>query len=271
MTADEKQAAAPGGGQPLFFERVTPVDSGRHGKWRLQPVDGYRFTATANALPVTLPELPKVCVEYPVVFLDEGRGAFPVAVVGLRPDQNLYLGARGRWESRYIPAYVRMYPFILARGEAQADTLTVCLDAAYAGFNEQEGEPLFTADGAQSEFLQRAVAFLREFHVQRERTVQATRALADAGLLAPMQAKVELRSGESLSLAGFLTVDNDKFNALSDAEKSALIGKGSLELVYLHRASLHVFDRMVDRLARREATARRDKANAEPETGGAGA
>ncbi|MEC9342065.1 MAG: SapC family protein [Pseudomonadota bacterium] len=246
------------GSQPLFFESAVPLDARRHANWRLKQADGFEFAAKANALPVTLPELPKVCVEYPVVFLDEGQGPFPVAVVGLRPQRNLFVTPGGRWDARYVPAYARMYPFILAGASAGSETYTVCLDAGYTGFNEQDGEPLFTESGAQSQFLQRAVAFLREFQLQRTRTVDAARVLSDAGLLAPMHAKIQLRSGEALSLAGFQTLDEQKFSALTDAGKGELISSGALEMIHLHRASLHLFDRLVGRLARREAAGRKN-------------
>ena len=258
MTAtDPNHPPQAGTAQPLFFEQATALDAGRHRNLRLKQADGFAFAAKANALPVTLPELSAVCVEYPVVFIDEGRGPFPVAVVGLRPDQNLFVGRAGRWQARYVPAYARMYPFILAQAPGDQQTLTVCFDAGYDGFNEKEGEPLFHDDGGQSDLLQRAVAFLREFHVQRERTVAAAAMLAQAGLLTPMHANVQLRSREALSLAGFLTLDTERFDTLSDDAKGRLVSSGALEMVHLHRASLQVFDRLVERLARRDAGAKK--------------
>lgn len=241
--------------QPLFFEQVVPLDKQRHRAWRLRADGGFGFAAKANAVPVTLPEVEKAAVEYPVVFLDEGQGAFPVAILGLQPRQNLLVGGDGRWQGRYVPAYVRTYPFILARAAAKsaggAESFTVCLDAAYRGFNETEGERLFEEDGRQSPFLARAVAFLREYQVHRDKTNDASKELQDSGLLQPMQANIELSNGKKLSLAGFQTIDRNKFAALGEAETHRLSRSGALGMVYLHFASLNLFDALMARLTGR--------------------
>ena len=248
--------------QPLFFEQVAPLDKARHQNWHVKPDSGFQFAAKANAVPVTLTELEKAAVEYPIVFLDEGQGPFPVAVLGLKPEQNLMLGSEGRWDGRYVPAYVRMYPFTLAK-TGDGGNYAVCLDAAYAGFNETEGEPLFQEDGSQSTFLDKAVAFLKEYQIQRERTAGVGLQLKQLDLLQPMQANVELRDGEKLSLAGFLTVDREKISQLGEADLLALTRSGGFGAVTLHLASLNLFDRLVDRLANQDS-ASSSGANAVP-------
>ena len=36
-------------------------------------------------------------------------------ILGGEKDQNLYLDDAGKWTARYIPAFVRRYPFVFAQ------------------------------------------------------------------------------------------------------------------------------------------------------------
>jgi len=63
---------------------------------------------------------------YPIVFTGTGK-PYPAAVLGLRVDQNLFIGPDGRWvEGIYVPAYVRRYPFVFI--EAPEDKLILAID-----------------------------------------------------------------------------------------------------------------------------------------------
>jgi hypothetical protein len=39
----------------------------------------------------------------------------PIAILGLKTDQNSYLDSEGRWKARYLPAFVRRYPFVFSQ------------------------------------------------------------------------------------------------------------------------------------------------------------
>src|ERR1043166_10318828 len=70
-----------------------------------------------NALPVSLSEFSLVSRDYPLVFVtgDGGQTFVAMAVLGLEPQQNLFLQPDNTWDRRaYLPAYVRRYPFCMA-------------------------------------------------------------------------------------------------------------------------------------------------------------
>ena len=44
-----------------------------------------------------------------------GFWMYPVALLGLKKNQNLFVDKSGKWNADYIPAYARRYPFCMAR------------------------------------------------------------------------------------------------------------------------------------------------------------
>jgi hypothetical protein len=63
-------------------------------------------------------------------------------------------GTRGGWQAKYIPAFVRRYPFVFSsRGVGK--TFTLCIDEAFPGFNQSgRGERLFGDDGKPTPYVQ---------------------------------------------------------------------------------------------------------------------
>ena len=96
---------------PTLFADPQALDRVQHRTLRLKPAaTRYDRTAGMNALFITAVEFGDVCREYPIVFVEAGKGddgqreVAPMAVLGLEPGENLMLGADGAWAARYTPA-----------------------------------------------------------------------------------------------------------------------------------------------------------------------
>ena len=101
---------------PFGYKEIVPLY--KNNRVRL-PAPGAlpEFCKTLNAIPVSYSEFPVACRDYPLVFTsgDQGQSYAPVAVLGLANGENLFF-ADGAWDrSAYLPAYVRRYPFCMAR------------------------------------------------------------------------------------------------------------------------------------------------------------
>ncbi|NIR58894.1 MAG: SapC family protein, partial [Gammaproteobacteria bacterium] len=56
-------------------------------------------------------------LDYPIIFTGPDR--VPLAVLGMRAGQNLFIGDDGVYEpNRYVPAFIRRYPFVFAEDKA---------------------------------------------------------------------------------------------------------------------------------------------------------
>lgn len=233
--------------QLLIYESSVPLDSVAHRDLSFDPAPGFGFAAGINAVPLAAVEIPAAAAEYAIVFTAAGDDVVPMAVLGIRNDQNLFVAADSRWEAKYVPAFVRRYPFVFAASE-DGKTLTLCIDDTHPGFNSDgRGERLFDADGKPTAYTGRVLDFLKEYQVQFERTRLFGRRLKELDLLEPMEAIVSLPDGRQVPLRGLLGVSREKLRALDGAELSALAKSDALELVYLHLASLRNFNEVKDR------------------------
>lgn len=243
--------------QPLFYRDVVPLSRDRHQDWFVDMAQGYAFTRESNSIYVAGTEFPMASREYPIVFAkDAGENLVPVAMLGLRQNQNLMVDVDGAWLGSYIPAYIRRYPFILANADPEANTFAVCIDESYSGFNTAgEGDRLITDEGKHGEILANSVKFLEEFHKHSEVTATFCRAVAEAGLVESMQANFSMKSGSSFSLAGLYCVTRNKIKALSAEQLKHFADRDYLDLLYLHIYSLSNMDKLVARYEEAEKAA----------------
>src|SRR6185436_9867390 len=103
--------------QLLIYENVVPVSRQRHANWSVEVGADYAFASKVNSVPLLAVEFPHAAAEYPIVFSGNDAAVMPVAVLGLLGDQNMYLGDGGAWQGRYIPAFVRRYPFVFSSAD----------------------------------------------------------------------------------------------------------------------------------------------------------
>jgi hypothetical protein len=234
--------------QLLIYQSAAPLSASRHGNVSLEANDDYTFSAGVNAVPLMAVELVRAATEYAIVFTAAGDDVVPAAVLGIKGEQNLYLTEDAHWKAKYIPAFIRRYPFVFAASEDKK-TLTLCIDDAHPGVNrEGKGQKLFGDDAKPTEYTQNVLKFLQDYQLQFERTKLFGKHLKELDLLVPMQATVTTPKGEPLSLGSFMAVSREKLRAL-DGEKLASLAKtDELELVYLHLYSMRNFNEVKDRL-----------------------
>ena len=234
--------------QLLIYETAVPVSNGRHAKCSVEAGGGFAFTRKVNSVPLMAVEFPQSAPEYAIVFAQNGEGVMPVVILGARAHENLYLTEDDQWSAKYVPAFIRRYPFIFTPG-ADGKTFTLCVDEAFQGLNYQgRGNALFTEDGKHTPYVDHVLKFLQEYRAQFLRTQAFTSKLKELDLLEPMQAQFTLGSGEKMSLGGFQAVDRKRLKALPADKLADLATTDELELVYLHLQSMRNFTELKDRL-----------------------
>jgi len=247
----------------LFYDNPVALNSKTHLNLRIKPSDeGLRFSAKTNSVLLAGIEFPEACKHFPIVFAKiAGQNVLPLALLGFRDQENLFVDAGGKWQGEYVPAYIRRYPFVLAKGAAGQE-LTVCIDESYPGFGADEGQALFNAKGEPTDHLKGVLAFLKDYQAQIGRTDIFLQTLQEFDLLTDLAAKVDLPGGERYSMTGLMMVDESKLQALPDAQLLRLFRSGELAWVYSHLLSLGNFSRLLGKAAPAVATAVPEKAAA---------
>lgn len=236
----------------VYYEKPVLLDREKHRRRKVRASSSFAFARKANSLYVAGVEFNEACKEYAIVFTRSGAGKpVPVVMLGLRARENLFVNDRDEWTGRYIPAFVRRYPFVLA--ELPGQSLGVCIDEAYAGLGDQEGEALFDAKGQDTPFLRNALDFLSQYQREYRRTEGFCQKLEQLGLLMEMNARADLLDGRSFTVGSVLVVDEKKLMALPDAAALSLYRSGELHLISMHLVSLSNMQGLVDKMAERKS------------------
>ena len=77
--------------------------------------------------------------------------------------------------------------------------------------------------------------------------------MRELDLLEPMQAQVEMRTGDKLSLTGFMAVNRTKLKSVAGDKLAELARTDELEVTYLHLQSMRNFLSLPERLAGAQA------------------
>jgi hypothetical protein len=234
----------------VYYEKPVLLDRAKHKRLRVRTSTSFAFARKANSVYLAGVEFNEAMKEYAIVFTRSGNGrVVPVAMLGLRTRENLFVDEEDRWAGHYVPAFVRRYPFVLA--QLGGEQLGVCIDEAYGGFNTGEGDALFDEQGANTPFLANAVQFLEDYQREFARTELFCQRLEQFGLLKEMNAQAHLKDGRSFTISNLLVVDEPKLMALPDAAALSLFRSGELHLVSMHLASLSNMQRLTEKIVLR--------------------
>jgi hypothetical protein len=223
---------------PLFYRSLAALDRREHTRLKVRVPENYEFTADAALIPLLCGEFVPVAREFPIAFMrEQSSGEFvPVALTGMPQSKNLFLRPDGVWDARYIPAYVRRYPFVFV--ETAPDNFTVCIDPSSKFLDENEGVPLFGEDGEPSPALKETIKGLQEYQQLMQLTRSFMKKLAAANILMEANAQAELPDGRSVSWRGFWIVDEKRFREIPEATLKDWFATGELGLVYAHLVSI---------------------------------
>lgn len=220
-------------GMPLFYTNPVPLDARRHASLALKPGFSLDFTKQVNAVPINMIEMPQICHFYPIAFSPDAN-ATPVALVGLRDNENLFVNGKGEWETEaYIPAYIRRYPFIFSE-IPDSDQLTLCIDMNDTVTEENGDQKFFDAEGKGTALAQNALEFCKSYHAAAQQTVEFSKLLADSGLLVERRAEVNVIGNRRISFSGFRIIDEQKLAQLDDKTFLDWRQKGYLPFLYAH-------------------------------------
>lgn len=233
--------------QLLIYERATPVSRKQHGQHSVRATNDYNFAKAVNSVPLMEAEFALAAAEYAIVFAGNEDDLVPAALLGVRDGENLFVNDEGQWTGKYIPAFVRRYPFVFSSVD-NGQNFTLCIDEEYAGLNDEgRGERLFDSDGEQTQYLKNILTFLQAYQIQFRRTQDMCRKLKSLGLLDRMQAQITLKNAQRMTLSGFWTVNRERLAALSVEQFGELAQSGDLERVYQHLWSMQNFAGMADK------------------------
>ena len=228
---------------PMFFNDLVPLNSQNHKGWKSKQFPDVSFLAKQHAIPVTVDELIDAQRHFPIVF-SAGDNPVPLALMGLNEGVNTFVDDKGViTQDVYLPAYVRRYPFMLAKLQADTDELSLCFDpsAGVIGDHDQ-GNELFDENSEPTEYTKGVLDFCQKFEESGARTKAFMEELKKHELLIDGEIAITLNQDPDKPFVyrGFKMVDENKLKDLKGEALESLTSSGMLMLVHAHLFSLNL-------------------------------
>ena len=256
-------------GKILFYNQLEPLSFEKHKSLGVSQVaNPFSFLADTHLVPLTVDEFGLAAVCYPIIF--DTQSKTPLAVMGLRPGMNVFLGADGSLDPEvYLPAFARRYPFLpiiaptpeqqqQAQASAQeGDRVLVCIDRSAKMLSSTPELPFFEGD-KPSRYTEEAIQFCREFDMLGRRTQEFVKLMDEHNLfeltpLALPRAKADGTPDEPAKIGEYLRISEQKLNALPQDVYIGLRDKGVSAVMHAHLLSLGLWPKILSRAARIQA------------------
>lgn len=239
---------------PPGYGAVVALEPRRHAGRGVAVRAGQAWSAVLNAVPLSTAEMPRAALDYPLAFTRQPRSGelIPVAVLGLRTAQNLFVDPAGHWDPAcYLPAFIRRYPFCVTRlsvaEESDSRQMICVVDSELV----EEATPLFDAQGHPTAAWEPWRKLIDTIEVARPHTRALCRRLETLDLLVPFDALSLPRAGERLRLSGLLRVDESRLGAVDGRSLRSMLEGEELRCIYAHLLSLENFGALMRRAAAR--------------------
>ncbi len=253
-------------GRILFYRQLEPLSIEKHRTLGVSQVSNpFSFLADTHLVPLTVDEFGLAAVCYPIIF--DTQTKTPLAVMGLRPGMNVFLGVDGSLDPEvYLPAFARRYPFlpVLAGSPEQqqqspdGERVLVCIDRAAKMLSSTPELPFFEGD-KPSRYTQEAIQFCREFDMLGRRTQEFVKLMDQHNLfeltpLALPRAKADGTPDEPVKIGEYLRISESKLNQLPKDTYIELRDRGVSAVMHAHLLSLGLWPKILSRAARIQAS-----------------
>ncbi len=243
-------ASAPQVQLPLFYKDLMPLNSRDHGKYKSRQTDKATWLKNQHAVPLTAEEFPDAARHFPIIF-SSGENSVPLALMGLNEGVNVFLDDDSKLlENVYVPAYVRRYPFLLAKLAPDSEELSLCFDPSSDLVGEgKQGSPLF--DGEKpTDTTNGLLEFCKQFEEAGQRTQNFVAELEKHKLLMDGEVTIQQEGHEQPFIyRGFRMVDEAKLRELRGDVLRTWNQNGILGLIYAHLFSMQLIREIFGRQA----------------------
>jgi SapC len=236
-------ASAPAAaGLPIFYKDLVPLNSNEHKKFKTRPIENASFMEGQHAVPLTVEEFVMASRNFPIIF-SASDTPVPLALMGMNEGVNVFMDDKGKFtQTVYLPAYIRRYPFMLAKLRPDTDELSLCFDPSSEAVGEfkKEGEALFDGD-QPSENTKNILKFCEDFEQAGARTHAFVEELVKYELLMDGEVAIQQEGQENpFVYRGFKMVDENKLREMRGDELRKMNQNGMLPLIHAHLFSLQL-------------------------------
>ena len=242
-------ASAPQPQLPLFYKDLMPLNSRDHSDWKVGSFERADFIAETHAIPVTVDEFVDVQRNYPIVFT-AGENPLPIALMGLNEGVNTFMDDNGKLVADvYVPAYIRRYPFMLAKLQKESDDMSLCFDPSAGVVGKRDDGNVLFENGEPTQYTKDVLEFCRKFEEAGQRTKNFLEELKKLDIL--MDGEIAITRNDMpdtpFVYRGFQMVDEQKLRDLPAETVERLNKNGMIMLLNAHMFSLNLMRTIFER------------------------
>jgi len=236
-------------GNVMMYANPQPLTKDKHAKFGVTPVKKpFEFMEKTHFMPITAPEFGSASASFPIIFAGEEKA--PLAVMGIRPEENLFV-TDGHYSSHfYVPSFARRYPFVLA-GDKENDRFVVCIDEKAGCVTNKKPVQMFFDKDAPSQFTNEAFEFLKKFEQDRRATEQMVSRFKELDLFEQKEMNFQGNNpdgslAEKQKIADYFAITDEKLRGLDAKTTKEFLDNGYLSVAYAHMISLGNWQRLVN-------------------------
>lgn len=243
-------------GNVMFYKDPQPLAKDKHEQFGVKQIEKpFEFMQDQHFLPITAPEFGSAAASFPVIFAGEERA--PLAVMGIRQGENLFVNDGQFEQDFYMPAFARRYPFVLA-GDKANDRFVVCVDESAECVTNKDPQQSFFTNGDTSEFTKEAFTFLQNFERDRQATDIMIQKFKELDLFEQKDMHFQGQNAdgtpaERQKIADYFAITEDRLRGLPAETLKEFAENGYLAVAHAHMISLGNWQRLVNMTLRRSA------------------
>ncbi len=236
-------------GNVMMYEDPQPLTKDKHAKFGVVQVEKpFAFMEKTHFMPITAPEFGSASASYPIIFAGDDKT--PLAVMGIRANENLLIEDGVFNNKYYMPAFARRYPFVLA-GDQENDRFVVCVDEKAECVTDKKPTQAFFDGDEPSQFTNEAFEFLKQFEQDRRATEAMITRFKELDLFEQKEMNFQGQNAdgtpaEKQKIADYFAITDEKLRALDAKTTKELMDNGFLAVAYAHMLSLGNWQRLVN-------------------------
>jgi len=249
-----RNESAPAMANPVLLNNVD------HRDVRVLTGHGAAYGDAVNQIPVFATEYEELQRDYPILIRRDPDGTYySAALLGLDPDENLFLGQDG-WTGRSVPALLQRGPFSIGVPAAgpdgeQAGEPMIHIDLDHPRISRDQGQPVFLPHGGNSPYLDHIAGVLRTIFAGVEVNKTIFAAFEEYGLIEPIRIEITLNEARQYNVPDCYTIGRQRLMQLDGVALEKLHRADYLRAAIWIASSLRNVSRLIDMKNAREAAA----------------
>ncbi len=229
-----------------MFKKLETLDALIHKDLRWDVNAGFLFARNTNVCFLGAFEVAEAAKEYPVVFSQSGP-CVPQAVFSTGKGPHPFIAEDGRWTGRYIPAFLRTYPFMLGADEdaSMSSQFTLMVDVEAPHFQNAAGLPLFSEDQSPAPALTYHIKLLEKLYKSLKLLNNILLPLREQGFFSREPLLVRDSRQQSIQLTGFTRLLPKVIRELDAETLKQWNASGILSIFYAHLHSISNFGSII--------------------------